>query len=264
VHVNGPPRGRGVRGQAGLTLIELLLVIVVGTVVLIPLFGLVNQTLLRRSPTITANETASEFRLFRAMITRDWAEAAVVRMGAHTTPVGEPADQGRLDCNHGNWTGSNSITGARIAIVTSRTRTDPPGPVRIVYSTRHNANGSVDIVRRLCRHRQENSVPANPECVQPPVATKSSSARVCPWTFGTSVNPAQAPADVVGVDFPNGIAEDKVVIRNIQSLDIPSSELCNVDPSPPFDEVCDVNITVKGRDGQSLTVRLRQQTGRDT
>lgn len=217
------------RGQGGMTIVELLIVISVGTIVLIPLFGLVNQTLLRRQPTVESANDSKQLRLFRSAIAEDWAAAKVIKIGATSVDT---------ECNHGSMTSYlSAVDGPLIAIqagITTLGNTDK----RIIYNTRATPEtdddpAAIELLRRECYH--------NPNPPTSPV-----------WGHGSSVNAAGG--------------SQKVVLRGIREVRIPGT--CNPPathplppPAAPY-APCDMNITVVGLDGQTTTIRLYQHTGR--
>lgn len=225
------PRSFQKRGQSGLTIIELLITISVGTIVLLPMFGLVSLLIVRQEPTIKSANSSKQLRLFRTTIEKDWAAAKVIKIGV------VQANAAGVECNQGNMTsvpyGGNPVTGPLIAIQTSGSNSK-----RIVYNTRPNTStsGGIDILRRECYHVTDII------------------GGLDYWKNGTKVTD------------PGGSQE--VIVEAVQSITIPST--CNLQatfpkapPLPPY-EMCDMNITVVGRDGQSSTMRLYQHAGRDS
>ena len=225
------PRSLRRRGQSGLTIIEMLIAISVGTIVLLPMFGLVSLIILRQEPTIKSSNSAKQLRLFRSTMEKDWAAAKVIKIGV------VQANAAGVECNQGNMTsvpyGGNPVTGPLIAIQTSGSNSK-----RIVYNTRPNTStsGGIDILRRECYHVTDII------------------GGLDYWKNGTKVTD------------PGGSQE--VIVEAVQSITIPAT--CNLQatfpkalPLPPY-EMCDMNITVVGRDGQSSTMRLYQHAGRDS
>ena len=224
------PKSFQKRGQSGLTIVELLLAISVGTIVLLPMFGLVTLIIKRQEPTIKSANASKQLRLFRTTMEKDWAAAKVIKIGV------AQANAGGVECNQGNMTsvpyGGNPVTGPLIAIQTSGSNSK-----RIVYNTRPNTTtGGIDILRRECFH--------NPDII----------GGLDYWKTGTKVTETGG--------------SQEVIVEAVQSFTIPST--CNLQatfpkalPLPPY-EMCDMNITVVGRDGQSSTVRLHQHAGRDS
>src|SRR5690606_31214234 len=91
-----------------------------------------------------ANDSASQLRLFRTNIARDWAGAAEVHTGFNS------ADTGTFECNHGVVWGD-----AKIAIVYTGKKNNggsPNDPQRILYEVKTELNGTKSLVRRECRH----------------------------------------------------------------------------------------------------------------
>ncbi len=128
-----------------MTLVELLVSIAVGTIVLVPLFGLLNLTLRQRGPAVERAEVARELRLFRSALSDDWAEGRVVRVNP-TDPVGF-----ELNCNGGgNQGGAENI---KIAIRKSAEnrrvlyKLTPVGPANA-------ADGPFQLLRSECTHSQ--------------------------------------------------------------------------------------------------------------
>ena len=228
------PRSLRRRGQSGLTIIELLVALTVGTIVLLPMFGLVTLIIQRQAPTIKASNSSKQLRLFRTTMETDWAAAKVIKIGVvQANAVG-------VECNQGIGTSSffvgNTVIGPLIVIHTSGAK---PAK-RIVYTKKPNITlGGYDIFRRECYEYDPNlPPPADPNV----------------WNLGTRVGD------------PGGSAV--VILKDVQDITIPST--CNLQatfpkapPLPPY-EMCDMNIKIVGRDGQSSTLRLRQHAGRDS
>jgi hypothetical protein len=225
------PRSLRRRGQSGLTIVELLLAISVGTIVLLPMFGLVTLIIKRQEPTIKSANASKQLRLFRTTMEKDWAAAKVIKIGVIQ------ANAAGVECNGGDMTSilvtpTWPVVGPRIAIQTSGANSK-----RIIYNTRPNTTlGGIDILRRECFH--------NTDII----------GGLDYWRTGTRVTD------------PGG--SQVVIVQAVQSFTIPST--CNLQatfpkapPLPPY-EMCDMNITVVGRDGQSSTVRLHQHAGRDS
>ncbi len=223
------------------------MVIVIGTIVLLPMYALLNQMLLRRDPTVDAADTAKQLRLFRSTMAEDWAAAKVIKVGADETGAGVAASG--TECNLGNLSANVPGNTMRIAIQTSGSPSR-----RIIYNTRLTPSttddpAAIDIIRRECAHR--------PEII--------SGADV--WQLGGNINsadPASSQAVVV-----TGVK--KLVTPttcNTQAADWPKSP-----PAAPY-QVCDMNVTVIGfeqgqqtstdSDNPSSTARLYQHTGRDS
>ena len=195
------------RGQAGLTLIEVLIVVALSGIIIGPVFGLLTLTMKVRKPVATMNNQASQLRLFRSYLARDWAEAKIVST-APTWPY--------VECS-GPGYGVGTI---RLVLVSSDAL-----PRRVIYKTRPNADGTVDIVRRECEHRQTLDY----------------------FGFG-------GRTDAVG-------GSDRAVVRKVSSLSVPAA--CNPTGEPPF-APCDMNVTLTAVDGQVTTLRLHQETGRES
>jgi len=218
------------RGQSGLTIVELLVAISIGAIVLLPMFSLVTLIIKRQEPTIKSANSSKQLRLFRSTMATDWAAAKVVKIGVI------PANAGTVECNQGNMTSvpyaGNPVNGPLIAIQTSGASSK-----RIVYNSRPNTTlGGIDILRRECFH--------TPDLIN----------GLDYWKNGTKVTD------------PGG--SQVVIVQAVQSLNIPST--CNLQatfpkalPLPPY-EMCDMNITLTGRDGQVSTLRLFQHAGRDS
>ena len=222
------------RGQSGLTIIELLIALTVGTIVLLPFIGMVTLIIQRQEPTIKSANASKQLRLFRTTMEKDWAAAKVIKIGVVQANAAGVAS---VECNGGDMTSilvtpTWPVVGPRIAIQTSGA-----GSKRIVYNTRPNTTlGGIDILRRECFH--------NTEII----------GGLDYWKTGTRVTDAGG--------------SQVVIVQAIQSITIP--ETCNLQatfpkgpPSPPY-EMCDMNITVVGQDGQSSTLRLHQHAGRDS
>jgi hypothetical protein len=224
------PRSLRRRGQSGLTIVELLVALTVGTIVLLPMFGLVTLIIKRQEPTIKSANASKQLRLFRTTMETDWAAAKVIKIGV------VQSNAAGVECNQGNMTSvpyaGNPVTGPLIAIQTSGANSK-----RIVYNTRPNTTlGGIDILRRECFH--------NTDII----------GGLDYWRTGTRVND------------PGG--SQVVIVQAVQSITIPAT--CNLQatfpkalPLPPY-EMCDRNIKIVGRDGQSSTIRLRQHAGRDS
>ena len=225
------PRSLRRRGQSGLTIVELLVALTVGTIVLVPMFGLVTLIIKRQEPTIKSANSSKQLRLFRTTMEKDWAAAKVIKIGV------VQANAASVECNGGDMTSilvtpTWPVVGPRIAIQTSGA-----GSKRIVYNTRPNTTlGGIDILRRECFH--------TPDIID----------GLDYWKNGTRVTD------------PGG--SQVVIVQAVQSITIPAT--CNLQatfpkalPLPPY-EMCDMNITVVGRDGQKSTIRLHQHAGRDS
>lgn len=235
VSTNPVTTDRMSRGQAGLTIVELLIVISVSTIVLLPMFALVNQVLLTRQPAIESANDSKQMRLFRTQIAKDWAAARVIKIGVPPTYA---------ECNNGNMTSLLPPNdGPRIALQVTQSWSDENNSVadkRVIYNTRPTPDpnddpAAIDVLRRECYHRAQG-------------------APVDLWDWGTSVND------------PGG--SQRVLLSGIKELRTPT--MCNAEPSwPKADQsapyvACDANVTIVGIDGQTTTVRLRQHTGRDS
>ena len=92
------PRSFQKRGQSGLTIIELLIAISVGTIVLLPMFGLVTLIIQRQEPTIKSANASKQLRLFRTTMEKDWAAAKVIKIGV------AQANAASVECNGGDMT----------------------------------------------------------------------------------------------------------------------------------------------------------------
>lgn len=149
-------RSRPCRGQAGLTMVELLMFIAIGAIVLVPVFGLLNQTLLRRQPTVDAAQGAKELRLFRNQLADDWVQGEVVRVNA-PDPVGF-----EFNCNGVGGTGDAAAI--KIAIrVSNETATLPNDDRRVLYklvpAPAGSGQGPYQLLRGECQHRQSPFAP---------------------------------------------------------------------------------------------------------
>ena len=239
------PRSLRRHGQSGLTIIELLVALTVGTIVLLPMFGLVTLIIKRQEPTIKSANSSKQLRLFRTTMEKDWAAAKVIKANAvdQTLPLAVRYDNTlKAECNRGGMTSlpisaTWNVTGPEIVILTS----GPSPGKRIIYNKRPNTTlGGYDILRRECFEW-------NPDPAYAPPSDPSI------WALGW------------GVDQLGG--SQVVIVEAVQSFKIP--EKCNPQATfpkatLPAYEMCDMNITVVGRDGQSSTVRLRQHAGRDS
>jgi hypothetical protein len=235
------------RGQSGLTIIEMLFVITIGTLVLIPMFGLISQTLLFQKPAVNSADSSKQLRLFRSKIQEDWGNAKVIKAGLGLVPAS-------TECNRGPFTAFNSGITILIAIQTSSGPNPNTATRRIIYSTRLTPSTTddplaKDIIRRECSHVSEPLVltPGGPPDL---------------WNTG-------------------GLWESAVIlISGVKDLrlDFPPNKSCNV-PRPTFPQSqpylpCDVNVTLTAlddntatpsdADNQKSTVRLRQHTGYDS
>lgn len=229
------------RGQAGLTIIELLLVISVGSIVLVPLFGLLNLTILRQDPTVDQAEGAKELRLFRNALADDWVEGRIIRVNA-PDPVGF-----EFNCNGaGNAGGAANI---KIAIMTS-----------------DGTDTSIDPLRFLAGH------PTTPD----PRDTATDNRRVL-YKLTPATNPANGPFQLlrsecqhfqsgttgIGAGVLWGLGRDidsstRVVVNRVSELRLPAT--CNPD-FEPFTR-CDMNVTLILANGDRTTLRLHQPVGR--
>ena len=72
------PAGVRRRGQSGFTLIEVLITVVLGSLVLVPLFGLVVQVMRQRSPTVESAAASKQLSIFRSVLASDWSSAEVI------------------------------------------------------------------------------------------------------------------------------------------------------------------------------------------
>lgn len=157
------------RGQAGMTIIELLMVVVVGSIVLIPLFGLLNMTLLRRQPTNDAADAARQMRLFRNTLADDWTEGRVIRVNA-PDPVGF-----ELNCN-------GTVNASSIKIAIRKSESDR----RVLYklvATSDPTKGPYQLIRSECQHKQAGATGVGIGVL---------------WGFGTNLNiPEQTIASKV-------------------------------------------------------------------
>ena len=235
------------RGQSGLTIIELLLVISLGTIVLIPMFGLISQTLLFQKPAVNSANSSKQLRLFRSRIQEDWGNAKVIKAGLGLVKES-------TECNQGPYTAFNSGINILIAIQTSSGPNPNTATRRIIYSTRLTPSttddpAAIDILRRECRHVSE-----------PLVLTVGGTPDL--WNTGGTWESA--------VILISGVKDLR--------LDFPPSKSCNV-PRPTFPQSqpylpCDVNVTLTAlddntattsdADNQKSTIRLRQHTGYDS
>ena len=228
------------RGQSGLTIIELLCALTIGTLVLLPMFGLVTLIIQRQEPTIKSADASKQLRLFRSTLISDWEAAKVIKTNW------PQADAARVECNRGDMTsvlidGVSKQTGPYIAIQTSGANSK-----RIVYNTRPNTTtGGIDILRRECFHKTDLIPGPIPGPPGPDY-----------WSTGTDVA-ADGGSQVV-------------IVKSVGSLVVPKN--CNwltsgfpklPTTSPPY-EMCDVNVTVVALDGQKSTIRLYQHAGRDS
>jgi type II secretory pathway pseudopilin PulG len=222
------------RGQAGITLIELIVVISISTIVLMPLFLLVNHTLSRQEPTRDANQAAAAQRVIRAQLKADWVLGQVIRV--NLPALNGTAGEARADCHGGAHPYSAAgVTGGVIAIHTTVRRSGQSYDQRIVYSLRDNPDGGFDLIRRECLHSPQ--VIAGDDY----------------WADFSS-----AAFSVTGTT-----GSEKVLARGIGELRLPTASSCNNNyaTDPPYSP-CDVNVTVMGLDGSSSTIRLYQQAGR--
>lgn len=220
---------RSCRGQEGVTVIELLIVILVGTILLLPVYGLINLTLNRRGPAVAAAESSKQLRLFRTLIAQDWATAEVIK-------IGTPGDRGgtlttffvgAVECKGGDMTADLTANTFQIAIQNSNRIKKQLR--RIIYNKRFTISTTddptaIEILRRECDHP---NVPG--------------------WGQGGSIGVGETGAQ-------------SVVVTGIKDLIIPAT--CNL-TGPPY-LPCDMNITAIGLDGQKASIRLHQHIGRDS
>jgi prepilin-type N-terminal cleavage/methylation domain-containing protein len=238
------------RGQSGLTLVELLVAIAVGTIVLLPMFGLVSVIIKRQQPTIKSANASKQLRLFRSTLATDWAAAKVIKTGVNQTVLPHVAT---VECNRGSYSSYPSSTpwpvvGPLISIQTFDTRYPSK---KIVYNKVPNPTlGGYDIVRRECSHRTEVV----------DGLTK--------WTLGGleehSLEPPAAVIILKGVtDLQLGVVGLTDTANCNPISEFPKAPTLQEPTLPPY-EMCDMNITVTGLDGQKSTIRLYQHAGRDS
>lgn len=207
-----PPRGAArlrdgrARGQSGVTVIELLIVVVIGAMVLVPVFGLLTFTIRRHEPVRTMNDQASQLRLFRSYLARDWASARLIKANS-SWPY--------LECNGAMW----GVGETKIAMLTTDYK-------RILYKEVQDGS-HVDIVRLECAHQ--------------------------------SSYPQSDPQWITNWGYASAPTVNRRIVQDVDELLVPST--CNDwDTADP----CDMNVTVRTVDGQVSTLRLRQETGRQS
>jgi len=132
------------RGQAGVTLIEVMIVVGLSSLVLLPVLAVMFMTVRTRTPVTTMNDQASQLRLFRSNLARDWASAKTIST-APTWPY--------VECNGPGASGTIVLV-----LVTFDWNTN--ALKRVLYKTRPNPDpkypGTVDLIRRECFHAETN------------------------------------------------------------------------------------------------------------
>jgi hypothetical protein len=239
------------RGQAGLTVVELLVVAVASALLMVPLVGFFTLTLGQRDPITRSNSDDSQFQLLRIQLIRDWSRATIVKTNLSYITSGDPNE-----CKNGETGAFYSVNppfnvqGPRIAIQTKEVGNRLPK--RIVYNLVQSTErpGTWDVVRREC------------------------SRNFNPVLDGVIFNDAGGwrtePGSVVWDTTVESEAHDNgsvtVVARGISTLT--SSTTCNtgapaVDPATGQTRYapCDPVVTMTGVGGKRQTVRLYQQIG---
>lgn len=231
------------RGQAGLTLVELLIVVALSAIVLGPVVGVAYTVMRRTKPTQDSSEASKQLRVFRTVLADDWASAAQIVVDPPVNMIGWPATN--ASCNGGGYT--VAPTKVRIALVTSYTV--PYGGssyrLRIHYRETPNPDGTVKLDRQVCRHNVNGTDSLGP------------------WELGG--RPGDGP-----------VYRDDVQLDRVRALVIPTGHGCNTNTALPI-PACDMNVTVIGADGdrdkpfdpnnpyrsdaQRSTVRLHQMVG---
>lgn len=239
----GASRGRH-RGQAGLTMIELLITIVLAGLVLGPIAGVAYLVLRQTKPTTESAKASKQLRLFRTVLADDWSSAAQI---AIDPPLWTPSTtQNQATCNGDAFT--VAPTKIRIAMITSY-QVDGYR-LRILYRETPNADGTIRVQRQICRHN-------------------ASDGALGAWGLGGR-----------STDGPTYRLD--TLLPRARALILPSGSGCNTTPpgaAGPFAPFppCDMNVTVIAADGdqknpfnagspfsstaQRSTVRMHQQAG---
>lgn len=141
--VRAESRRRRRRGQAGFTLIELLIVVGLSSLVLVPVFAVMLMSMRTRTPVATINDQASQLRLFRSYLARDWTSAKTIST-APTWPY--------VECN------GPGASGTIVLVLVTFDSNNTTALKRVLYKTRPNTKypGTVDLIRRECFHNETN------------------------------------------------------------------------------------------------------------
>lgn len=225
------------KGQAGFTLIELLIVLLLSSVVLIPLFGLMNQTYLRLRPAEDQNVSSAQLRVFRMNLLNDWSRARVIRINSNPASPTAALPEAKMDCRGGTYpwfrsSPSAAVREVRPAIAIHAHVAGNNTGRRIVYSIIEKSNGKIDIVRRECGHLPEDL----------PIGELDPWKEFCP---GSGTNSAICT-----------VSSEEIIIKDATALRLPTA--CNNGNAAPPYTACDANVTLIAKDGQSTTPRLYQ------
>lgn len=283
--------GSRCRGQSGLTIIELLIVVALAAIVLGPVVGVAYVVMKRSKPTEESAEASKQLRMFRTVLADDWASASEIVINPQTTS-GLPAtyEEQIANCG-GSGYGGGPI---RIALVTSYTvsgwppSASAPIPIRlrILYREKPNPDGTVQIRRQVCQHKtnefkdnlnsektafEANAVPGD---VDPSIWKPT-------WRTGGRTDESWPDSGGPGAKVVK-IGSNQVLMSSVRGFVIPpagpapSGHACNPTPIAPF-VPCDMSVTVIGVDGdrykpfdphnpylstaQRSTLRLHQMVG---
>lgn len=215
------------RGQAGITVIELLITVALASLVLIPLFGLVNQVLRQRQPVEESAAASKQLSIFRTTLAADWASAKAIVLNP-SYPENE------VYCN-GPGFNQGPI---RIAMLNSVKKTAQVNGVdvtydeRILYQERDNGDGSVSIYRLVCRH----NLGKHPDDLREAWRTGERADEVNTIAPGV---PSQNPPIPIGRTWR--------MLDRVRAVVFPSPHTCRTVTHAPFPK-CDVNMTIVGID----------------
>lgn len=276
------------RGQAGVTLVEVLTASVVGVIIIVPVTGVLILALSVREPATLSNSQDAQIGVFRTRVQRDWAKGMIIKTNV---PFWD-----ETECSGGASDEQPDRTkpeqNPRIAIQTLQTDNGTQSRKRVVYFLRPTpaaeggkatagvATGganSWDLVRRECRTLDQD--PAF-RCEPPGPLIWNLIDDASPNVDGQGPDAAKNwPAvprsredygcwrrDMESVTAAGGSVE--VMVRRLSTFEITT---CNnylrlngslTDSTRPPYAPCDATITITGIDGKMVTFSLMQQQWR--
>jgi hypothetical protein len=286
--------GARARGQAGLTLVEMIVVVATGTIVILPVFAIMFLTVGQKEPNERSNAQDAQIRVVRTTLTKDWGKAMLIRTNAFDSsslPANAPpavtfANTATVvgECNQGNltsfatpdtdnpsqpWTGpDNEVVGPIIAI---QTGTEPylglnasgqeiwkSGRLRIIYSLVRSDDPS--------QGSGEGGLQRGPsyDLIRRTCTTKGPVAACSPPGPPPVAN-AQEDSGCWRIDSIQNSINDEggsqtLIARGIRGFSV--AETCNPPSTAPPYTPCDAKITITGEFGKRVTLNLYQQAWR--
>ena len=222
---------------------ELIVVVALSTIVLMPMFLLVNHTLERQKPRSRPTRppptcAPSGRSCWRTGAPRRWRRVGLNAAEPILLTPETTGGEKRADCHGGTYpyyASTYNVTAGIIALHTTVRASGQTTNQRVVYSRVNRPDGLIDIVRRECAHS--------------------------PQDIGGEDYWADFSTSSYSVTATTG--SERVVASGLKEIRTPTTCNSNSVTDPPYEQ-CDINLTIVGADGQTSTVRLYQRTGKNS